>query len=97
MRPHDRLEDAGTLTGVEDVGWRLEELLDLVGIGEHYERSLTEEPDRKAPPVAGAAALEVSRRTTPPASRLQRGGHARSRGQFSLHAWLLALAYGANP
>ena len=38
VRADDRLEDARALAGVQHVGRRREELLDLVGVGEHHER-----------------------------------------------------------
>jgi len=39
---HDRLEQAGPLPGVQDIGRRHEQLFDVIGIGQHDERRLTE-------------------------------------------------------
>ena len=39
----DRLEDARALAGMQHLGRRLEDLLDLLGIGDHHERRLPEQ------------------------------------------------------
>jgi hypothetical protein len=38
----DRLEDPRALAGVQHLGRRLEELLDLVGVGDHHDGRLAE-------------------------------------------------------
>jgi hypothetical protein len=81
-----RLEDARAVAGVQDLGGRREDLLDLVGIGQHHERRRPDEAHGEALAVARAAALEERHRPRPPAHRLQpsrsawscwqgRGGH----------------------
>ena len=68
----ERFEDPRALARVQDIGGRLEDFLDLLGVGEHHERRLAEQADREAAPVARAAALDEGGGTAPEAERLQR-------------------------
>ena len=69
------------LPGCRTSARRREDLLDLLGVGEHHERRRAEQADREAPAVARAAALEEGHRPRPPAHRLQPARGARSRRQ----------------
>ena len=86
VRAHDRLEQAGSLAGVQDVRRRGEQLAQVGGIGEDDERRLAEQAQREARPVATPEALQVGRRPRPPADRLGDRGETGSRGQRRRHA-----------
>ena len=66
----ERLEQAGALARVQDVGRRHEQLFDLVGVGQHDERRLAEQADREALAVARACSAPRGRGTGPRADRL---------------------------
>jgi hypothetical protein len=78
VAPDERLEDSRALARMQHVGRRREDLLDLLGVGEHHERRRPEQAQREAPPVAGAAVLEEGDRARPPAQRLRRRRGARA-------------------
>src|SRR4029077_8770338 len=85
VRADDRLQNLRALAWMQHVGWRLEDLLDLLGVGYDDERRLAEQADREAPAMVGAAALHESRGTTPPANRLQQRRHSRPGRQLTIH------------
>ena len=70
VRADDGLEDARALAGVQHLGRRGEDLLDLVRVGHVHERRGLEQPQREALAVARAAALEEGDRARPPCERL---------------------------
>ena len=72
VRSHHRLEDPRSLSGVEDVSRRHEELFYLLGIGEHHERRLERQLHGDAAPVALAQALERGGGTLPERDQLNR-------------------------
>src|SRR4029077_12303589 len=85
VRADDRLQNLRALAWMQHVGWRLEDLLDLLGVGYDDERRLAEQADREAPAMVGAGAPHESRGTTPPANRLQQRRHSRPGRQLTIH------------
>src|SRR5262249_26440196 len=81
----DRFEDVRTLAGVQDLWRGLEDLLDLLGVGDHHEGRLADEADREALAVTRATALDVGGGSAPPTDGLKRARHARSGGQLAFH------------
>ena len=85
VRADDRLEDHGALAGVQDVGRGLEELLQLLRVGEHDEGRRPDQADRESLAVARAAALEEGVRARPPADGLDDLRRARPGRQLVSH------------
>jgi hypothetical protein len=93
--PDHRFQDASALARVQHVGWRHEDLLDLVGIGDHHDRGKAEQANREPLAVAGAGAFEEARRPTPVADRLQERGHARAGGKAGGHRTLISCGWAS--
>jgi hypothetical protein len=72
VRADDGLEDPRSLAGVEHLGWRREDLAQVLGVGVVDEGRRLEQPHGEALPVALPAALEERNRAVPPRDRLQR-------------------------
>jgi len=66
----DRFEHPSADAGLQDIGGRGEDFLDLVGVGDHHERRRERQADREALAVAGTTALQVGVRSHPKAHEL---------------------------
>ena len=82
----ERLEHAGALAGMEDVGRRRVDRLHVLGDRGDHERRREREPHREPLAVAVAKLLEVGQRALPEADRLDRGGIPGSGRQVAAHA-----------
>ena len=74
----DRLEDPRALAGMQVLGRRGEDLLDVRRVRMHHERRHAEEAEREAVAVEPAGALQEGNRARPPADALQQPGVRRS-------------------
>ena len=89
-----RLEDARALAGVEHVRRRLEQLLDLLRVGEDHERRLEREANGDPRAVALAQPFHGRRGSLPGRDQLQCGREPRPRWQLILEDALAHFASG---
>ena len=78
VAPDDGLEDPRPLARMQDFGGGREDLLDLVGVGDHHERRRRQQAHREAVAVLRPAAFQERNGARPPCDRLDRAGLARA-------------------
>ncbi len=84
----DRLEDPRALSGMQHVGGRLEDLLDVLWVRQDHKRRLAEDTDREALAVALTRAQQPGRGACPGRDGLQRRRYFGARRELILEAAL---------